>query len=162
MATTTKIAIPAFGAHMKAYSARTLARVGRREANSAPFPLMSTEDEVLAFVAEVTKKGFLLIDSEQHKVTISKAEKGGLIIHTEGLPDYKMSVKRAAKGEPGSAIWFTKADYKFFLPSRKVMSEEDTKAAAALYKAAEEAAKAAKAKAEAEKAKPDPAPADKK
>lgn len=84
----------------------------------------------MEIVAEITNRGFLLLDGEQHKVTISKASKSGLIIHTEGEPDYRMSVKALAKGEPGGKIWFTKADYKYFYESRKEMREEDQQAAA--------------------------------
>ncbi len=81
----------------------------------------------MEIVAEITKRSFLLLDYEQHRVTIEKAAKGGLVVKTEGLADYKTRVKAMAKGEPGGRIWFTKADYEFFYPSRKVMSEEDQK-----------------------------------
>ena len=130
MTTAKKIVLPAFGAHMVAYSELVELRVGRREQHSAPFPRCTTEDEVMEIVDEITNRGFLLLDMKQHKVTISKGPKSGLIVHTEGEPDYKMSVKALAKGTVSSKIWFTKADYKFFYPSWKVMREEDQQAAA--------------------------------
>ncbi|WP_309719237.1 hypothetical protein [Armatimonas sp.] len=128
---TKKIILPKFGDHMKNYSDRTKARVGRRETHSAPLPYCDTDEQLAEVLAAIKEEGFLLLDMEQHLVTMDRAEKKGFVVKTEGLSDYKISTKAAAKGEPGGKIWFVKADYQFFLPSRKIMSEQDREAARA-------------------------------